>query len=151
MAQISSIFNLFPYIITVCSLALILSMDRLELWHRRISERYSHIHLLLRLGITLGFIGNSYALAGAFLHLIGHVFMKSGLFFQFSCNRIQIRKLPSFRVSAGFIRRCLLHQLLSFGLTFDDQDTANCRFRQMVHCAEELYRIIQFVYLAVLV
>ena len=32
--------------------------------------------------ITLGFsIGSPYALAGAFLHLIGHAFMKSGLFF----------------------------------------------------------------------
>lgn len=38
--------------------------------------------------ITLGLaIGNSYALVGAFLHLIGHVFMKSGLFFSAAAIR----------------------------------------------------------------
>ncbi len=51
-----------------------------------IRKIFSHIHLLPRFGyITLGFsIGNSYALAGAFLHLIGHVFMKKAAFLQFS-------------------------------------------------------------------
>lgn len=47
--------------------------------------------------ITLGFaIGNEYALAGAFLHLIGHAFMKSGLFF---CSAAIRWRFNAFRIS----------------------------------------------------
>ena len=81
-------FNLFLTIIGVLSCIGIIYGSIRAMAQEDIRKIFAYSSIAQIGYITLGFsIGNSYALAGAFLHLIGHVFMKSGLFFSSAAIR----------------------------------------------------------------
>lgn len=91
-------FNLFLNIIGILSCCGIIYGSVRAMAQEDVRKIFAYSSIAQIGYITLGFaIDSPYALAGAFLHLIGHVFMKSGLFFSSAAIRY---RFGSFKISS---------------------------------------------------